>query len=69
LRLAPEIDRANDVGDIIAAHDDRWVAINHRVEDMPHLIIGDVIWQNDFATDLAPQRIELSAIQRLLTCR
>ena len=38
-RLTPEIDRADDIGDIGAADDDRGMAVDHRVVDMTRLFV------------------------------
>ena len=47
--VAGEVDRGDDVGDVVAADDERRVLVDHRVVDVARLVIAGIAWLDDIA--------------------
>ena len=61
--LAPEIDRADHIRHIGAAHDERGMFIDHGIIDLTCHIVLSIAWLDHLATHLSAQPSDCLSIQ------
>src|SRR3954467_10891697 len=61
--LAGKIHRLNDIGDAVAADDQRRTPVDHAIPNLARLLIAGISWTEQFATQTRPQGLHCAVVE------